>query len=206
MVDTKKYKNNLTIKHRTMDNFTCDTCGEAFQTKQNLNIHYQYCISVGRCKWLYMTGKRCSSTAKYMGKFCKRHFLGNYQYDPNGIHSEGTREGCSGVYVRKINAISIGIVEKYSQYDFIGRGGLRYQYYESGNTYVKMKITQTGETVLFWRDSVARGKKPGQLLTTLVTEPFEDYCENLALCKIDEQYYCEECFAREFGGMVKSLA
>ncbi len=158
-----------------------------------------------KCRWILPNGNRCIYEGKYIGNFCKRHCLGPYKYDPEGINSEG----CGNVITTQVYVDSIKTLETYAEHVFIGvfigRGKARYEYHSSATTYVTMKNVDTKEKVIFWISSEARGKKGGFLLNSLSTEPFEDYCENLAVCKIDDEFFCAKCFELTFKGKIRSL-
>lgn len=177
-----------------------------FETKKKLTLHMEYCESIfTKCRWYNLDGSRCTFRGQYMGNFCKRHCLGMYKYNPNGISSDGTKEGCGSILVRKIAVRSIQTIEEYSDHMFVGRGGIKYEYISSNVSYVKMRMVLTDEVVIFWRDSESRKGKPGHLVSTLATEPFDEYCEEIAVCVIGEEYYCEKCFEREYKGKIRSL-
>lgn len=162
-------------------------------------------LQSSKCRWILPNGNRCNHEGKYVGNFCKRHCIGKYDYNPEGIDSEG----CGNVLTSQIYADSIKTIESYSDRIFngvfIGRGKAKYEYHSSAVTYVTMKNHDTKEKVVFWKDSETRGKKGGFLINSLSTEPCEDYCENLAVCKIDDEFFCTKCFELTFKGKIRSL-
>lgn len=154
-----------------------------------------------KCRWISEKGARCLQRSQYVGNFCKRHCLGNYVYKPDGMEMEA----CSNIFSRKVRLDTIRSVETYAENKFVGRNGARYEYIESANTYVKMRCIGTNEEVVFWKDTESRGAKGGYLINTLVTVPFDDFCEDTAVCKIGEDYYCKDCFEVTFRGKIRSL-
>lgn len=158
-----------------------------------------------KCRWILPNGNRCPHEGKYIGIFCKKHCISEYIYNPDGIDSEG----CGNVLTSQIYVDCIKTIEAYSDRIFIGvfvgRGKAKYEYHSSAITYVTMINHDTREKVIFWKDSETRGKKGGFLINTLCTEPCDDYCENLAVCKIDDEFFCTKCFELTFKGKIRSL-
>lgn len=155
-----------------------------------------------KCRWVYPNGSRCMQRSQYIGNFCKRHCLGPYEYNPDGIRSEG----CGNVHSRSVRTDTIKAVETYSEHKFVGRGGVRYEYVSSSVSYVTMRSEDTGEEVVFWKDTEARDRRAGgQLIASLSTLPFDDYCEDLAVVCVSDEYYCKDCFEHVFRCKIRSL-
>jgi hypothetical protein len=127
--------------------------------------------------------------------------LGDYVYKENGIMSEG----CSNVLSRRVRVDSIKSVETYGENKFVSKDGTKYEYVSSAVTYVIMRRLGTEEEVVFWKDTESRGTRGGYLINMLTTVPFDDYCDDIAVCRIDGEYYCKECFENTFRGKVRSL-
>ena len=184
----------------------CIDCSREFDKRLNYLKHQRECVAALRkCSWIHMDGRKCRFRGRYSG-FCKRHWLGDVVYNPEGLTDEdGGEEGCSHVYSKQINPTTIKSLEEHSEYPFIGRGNVIYEYIRSSLTTVTMKLVETDEEVLFWKDHEARGKKSGHLIKTLKTQPFDVYCENIAVANVDDEFYCKECFEKAYGCKIKAL-
>ena len=122
-------------------------------------------------------------------------------YKENGI----PLENCSNVFSRRVRVDSIKSVETYGDNKFVSKDGTKYEYISSAVTYVMMRRLGTEEDVVFWKDTESRGTRGGYLINMLTTVPFDDYCDDEAVCKIEGEYYCKECFENTFRGKVRSL-
>lgn len=154
-----------------------------------------------KCRWVNSGGVRCMQRGQYVGNLCKRHCLGEYEYRVEGIKEEG----CGNIFSRKVRVDTIRSIEVYSENKFIGKNGVKYEYVSSANTYVIMKNIETDEEIIFWKDTESRGAKGGYLINMLTTVPFENYCEDIAVCRIEGEYYCKDCFENTFRGKIRSL-
>lgn len=185
----------------------CPYCNKSFKDDECKKIHVDLCKkSLRKCKWIDINGKKCGLSGKYLNGYCKRHVIVDFVYDDEGIKSSScdSLEGCGYSYKKSIKVTSKKDIEDNSSLNFIYRGN-RYTYISSSLTTITMKNIETNENELFWTTRDARKTKQGFLLSNLRSEEYDFYCEEVALCKIDDEYYCSGCFESVFKASIDIL-
>ena len=185
----------------------CPECKKKFESPLCLQEHLKKCPALfKRCRWVNLDGVICKFKGRYGDGFCKKHCLIDYYYNPDGVGNDKEElEGCSNYYNKKIIVSTKKSIEDNSEYNFIGIGNVKYEYIKSSVSTVTMKNLDTDENIIFWKDRESRGKRGGHLITTLRSELFKHYCEEVAVCKVEGNYYCEDCFEKCFTCRIETL-
>ena len=159
-----------------------------------------------KCKWVYLDGRKCRQSKLNNKEYCKRHDIDqSYIYSPDGLKNKnGELEGCGHVASIVFRPITTKQVENHSEYSFISKGA-NYDYHKSTPSGVFMKDVTSDESILFWKDKETRKGKSGPLLSSLKTEMYEEYCDEIAICFIEEKHYCEKCFKTAFRCRMETL-
>ena len=158
-----------------------------------------------KCKWINLDGRKCRLPGKYNG-YCKRHEIEDYVYNRDGIkNNEEGMEGCGHIKYQRIVPYNIEWIANNSDKTFVGKYGIKYEYVKNNVSSVTMRVVgSTEDTVLFWRDKESRGNRDGYLLNSLKVNT-KEYCENIAVCIVEKEFYCESCFESVYGCRIKSL-
>jgi hypothetical protein len=186
--------------------FYCKDCKDKFEDKISLSKHKVVCPAIiTKCKWVYKNGRKCNFRGQYTGSLCKRHCVGKYVYNKDGIvNLEGGLEGCGHIDMCVCRPISMVELEQNSSLVFFYRGA-SYKFVKSTDNTAIMVNQSSNEEIVFWKNKEARKKKSGPLINNLKSEEFETYCENTAICIVNNNFYCEKCFCKVHNCRIETL-